>query len=96
MGFEESLMKNGYCYIKVSILGGIGRHMRFKLARPWDMRVQVPQDVFKGEMKMGFIYVIRNDVNNKLYIGQTTYNLDRRWQQHLSKSKTNNSLLYKR
>lgn len=44
---------------------------------------------------MGFIYIIRNDINNKIYIGQTTYNLDRRWQQHLSKSKTNNSLLYK-
>lgn len=44
---------------------------------------------------MGYIYKIVNNVNNKVYIGQTTYTLDRRWQQHLSKSKTNNSLLYK-
>lgn len=44
---------------------------------------------------MGFIYKIVNDVNDKVYIGQTTYTLERRWQQHISKSKTNNSLLYR-
>lgn len=47
------------------------------------MRVQVPQDVFKGEMKMGFIYVIRNNVNNRVYVGQTINTIEERFKQHL-------------
>jgi group I intron endonuclease len=33
---------------------------------------------------MGYIYKIQNNINNKIYIGQTTKNLELRWKQHLS------------
>lgn len=32
---------------------------------------------------MGYIYKIINDINNKVYIGQTTYTLEERFKQHL-------------
>lgn len=32
---------------------------------------------------MGYIYKIRNKIDNKTYIGQTTQDLDLRWKQHL-------------
>ena len=32
---------------------------------------------------MGYIYKIINDINNKVYIGQTTYTLEERWKHHL-------------
>lgn len=31
----------------------------------------------------GFIYIIRNTVNNKVYIGQTRTNVEQRWKEHL-------------
>lgn len=31
---------------------------------------------------MGFIYVIQNTVNQKIYVGQTTRNIDIRWREH--------------
>lgn len=31
---------------------------------------------------MGYIYKITNDVNNKVYIGQTKRSLDKRWEEH--------------
>ena len=31
---------------------------------------------------MGRIYKITNDINNKIYIGQTIKTLTKRWQQH--------------
>ena len=31
----------------------------------------------------GFIYIIRNTVNNKVYIGQTRISIDIRWKEHL-------------
>lgn len=31
----------------------------------------------------GFIYIIRNTVNSKVYIGQTRTNVDQRWKEHL-------------
>ena len=31
----------------------------------------------------GFIYIIRNTVNNKVYIGQTRVSIDIRWKEHL-------------
>ena len=34
---------------------------------------------------MGYIYKIRNKIDNKIYIGQTTQDLDIRWKQHLKK-----------
>lgn len=37
----------------------------------------------------GFIYKIYNDVNDKIYIGQTTRTIEQRWAVHLAKSKTN-------
>jgi hypothetical protein len=41
------------------------------------------------EVVMGSIYIIRNKVNNKVYIGQTTQRIGVRWSQHLYKSKFN-------
>lgn len=31
---------------------------------------------------MGFIYCISNSINNKKYIGQTHYSIEKRWQEH--------------
>lgn len=68
----------------------------------------VPEDIF--EYIKGIIYVIKNKVNNKLYVGQTmshSYNkrdntwskegINKRWLRHLkdAKSKTRDSHLYK-
>lgn len=41
-------------------------------------------------MKAGKIYIITNDVNDKVYIGQTVQSLNRRLSQHFCKSKTRN------
>lgn len=31
----------------------------------------------------GFIYIIRNTINNKVYIGQTRTSVEQRWKEHL-------------
>lgn len=31
---------------------------------------------------MGYIYIITNDINNKVYIGQTIHSINRRWRHH--------------
>jgi len=35
----------------------------------------------------GFIYIIRNTINNKVYIGQTKVSVEIRWQEHLRHAK---------
>lgn len=35
----------------------------------------------------GFIYIIRNTINNKVYIGQTKVSIEIRWQEHLRHAK---------
>lgn len=35
----------------------------------------------------GFIYIIRNTINNKIYIGQTKTSVDIRWKEHLRHAK---------
>lgn len=35
----------------------------------------------------GFIYIIRNTINNKVYIGQTKVSIETRWQEHLRHAK---------
>jgi group I intron endonuclease len=37
----------------------------------------------------GYIYLIRNTVNGKVYVGQTTTSIADRWSQHVSHSRTN-------
>lgn len=37
-------------------------------------------------MKTGIIYIIKNNINSKVYIGQTTTNLQTRFSQHCKKS----------
>lgn len=32
---------------------------------------------------MGFIYIIKNDINNHVYIGQTSRNIEIRWKEHI-------------
>ena len=39
-------------------------------------------------MYEGYIYKIVNDVNDKIYIGQTIRTIEERWKAHISKSKT--------
>jgi group I intron endonuclease len=41
----------------------------------------------------GFIYIIRNTINNKVYIGQTRVNVYQRWQEHLRHSKYGNQVI---
>ena len=40
-------------------------------------------------MKNGFIYIIKNRINDKVYIGQTTQTVEVRFQQHLKCLKSN-------
>ena len=35
---------------------------------------------------IGIIYKVTNDLNNKVYIGQTIYLLENRWEWHLNKA----------
>lgn len=46
---------------------------------------------------MGYIYKITNDINNKVYIGKTEFDVQKRFQEHIKDSKKNskNRPLYK-
>ena len=46
-------------------------------------------------MSNGTIYIIKNQINDKVYIGQTIQTPIRRWQAHLSDSKDKNTHLYR-
>lgn len=35
----------------------------------------------------GFIYIIKNTINNKVYIGQTRTSVNQRWSEHLRHAK---------
>lgn len=35
-------------------------------------------------MKMGYIYIVRNDINSKVYIGKTLRTIEQRWREHIS------------
>lgn len=41
----------------------------------------------------GFIYIIRNTVNSKVYIGQTKVSVETRWQEHLRHAKYGNQVI---
>ena len=41
----------------------------------------------------GFIYIIRNTVNNKVYIGQTKVSVTTRWQEHLRHAKYGDQII---
>lgn len=43
---------------------------------------------------MGYIYIIKNSINNKVYIGQTRYTIENRLRQHKYMSRYRNSKLY--
>lgn len=43
---------------------------------------------------IGYIYVIKNRCNNKVYIGQTRTSIDQRWKEHLRDSKRCKYTLY--
>ena len=43
---------------------------------------------------MGYIYKIYNDINDKIYIGQTAQTIERRWQDHLYNSESLDRHLY--
>lgn len=40
---------------------------------------------------MGSIYIISNDINDKVYIGQTRVGIEERWKKHIDNSKNNPS-----
>ena len=44
---------------------------------------------------MGFIYIIKNFINNKVYIGQTSRNIEIRWKEHLRHCTSQDQPLYK-
>ena len=44
---------------------------------------------------MGYIYKIVNDINDKVYIGQTKNALNKRWSTHKQMSKTHPNVIYK-
>lgn len=44
---------------------------------------------------IGFIYVIKNHINNKLYIGQTTRIIEIRWKEHIRHSKYDDLIIYR-
>lgn len=35
---------------------------------------------------MAYIYIIKNDINNKVYIGKTNFSIEKRWKEHLRDS----------
>ena len=41
----------------------------------------------------GFIYIIRNTVNSKVYIGQTRVNVEQRWREHLRHAQYGDQLI---
>lgn len=43
---------------------------------------------------IGYIYVIKNKCNNKVYIGQTRTSIEQRWKEHLRDSKRCKYMLY--
>lgn len=96
----------------ICTLGGMADTAGLSPASCIRVRVQVPQGVYMNiylhniimkkfyvseVVEMGYIYIIKNTVNDKVYIGQTTQTIERRWNQHISKSKdlSCNSILYK-
>lgn len=44
---------------------------------------------------MGFIYKIINDINDKIYIGQTTRTIKERWKEHLTTNKRQDLPIYR-
>ena len=44
---------------------------------------------------MGLIYIIKNNVNNKVYIGQTKQLLNKRWEHHLYLADKSDAILYR-
>lgn len=44
---------------------------------------------------MGLIYIIKNNINNKVYIGQTRQPLKRRWEHHLFLADKSDAVLYR-
>ena len=41
----------------------------------------------------GFVYIIRNTINNKVYIGQTKVSVTTRWQEHLRHAKYGDQII---
>ena len=46
---------------------------------------------------MAYIYIIKNDINDKVYIGKTNFSIEKRWKEHLedaTKKRINHRPLY--
>ena len=48
----------------------------------------------KENVLMGYIYIIKNNVNSKVYIGQTKKSIEERWKEHIYSSTYRNQILY--
>lgn len=44
---------------------------------------------------IGYVYIIKNDIHNKVYIGITAQSIQKRWYDHIRSSETKNSKFYK-
>lgn len=44
-------------------------------------------NMFKDGKHVGYIYKVTNNINGKIYIGQTRQSIERRWSQHITNSK---------
>lgn len=42
---------------------------------------------------IGFIYIIKNTINNKVYIGQTKTSINQRWKEHIRHAKNGNQII---
>lgn len=58
--------------------------------------ISIVLEVIKIKNKKGSIYIIRNKINNKVYIGQTTQEVEERFKQHIKLLKTNKNQLISR
>lgn len=47
--------------------------------------------MFKDGKHVGYIYKVTNNINGKIYIGQTRQSIERRWSQHITNSKLEQS-----
>ena len=50
----------------------------------------------KDNLYHGYIYKVTNNINNKVYIGQTSTSIEKRWTQHKSAARTakNNKIIF--
>lgn len=59
-----------------------------------DLLFYIPTYIWKVRA-MGYIYIVKNFINEKVYIGQTIRNIETRWKEHLRHSDSQDQPLYR-